>query len=101
MSTIVTAIEFGCKFRIVPNLPQCGNALAGTCERSDVFISKETDSAFVITCKTCKSIAVWPKDRYEGLGRYEAHLKRVAAREAQLKYEGSRPEYSLPTSGGK
>lgn len=66
-----------------------------------MFVSKETDSAFVITCRTCKSVNVWPKDRDENLGRYENHMKHVAAREAQRKYESSRPAYLLPTSGGK
>ena len=82
-------------------LPRCGNNIAGTCERSDVFVSRETDTAFVLTCRTCKSINVWPKDKDENLGRYEAHMKRVAAREAQERYESSRPAYSFPTSGGR
>lgn len=96
MSTIVTPVLFGCRFRIVPNLPTCGNFLAGSCERSDVVLSKETDSAYVLTCRTCASINVFPKDRNEDAGRYQAYLKKVAAREAQVRYEGSRPEYSLP-----
>lgn len=85
----------------MPNLPRCGNALAGTCERSDVFVSKETDTAYVLTCRTCKSINVWPKDRDESLGRYEAQMKQIAARQAQHEYESSRPAYSFPISGGK
>lgn len=80
----------------MPALPTCGNFLAGTCERSDVYLSRETDSAYVLTCRTCKSINVWPRDRDENLGRYEAHMKKVAARQAQHDYESSRPAYSLP-----
>src|SRR5713226_5358356 len=79
----------------LPNLPECGNYLAGTCERSSVYISKETDGAFVITCLTCNSVNVWPKDRDENLGRYENHMKHIAARQAQTRYELSRPAYSF------
>ena len=66
-----------------------------------MFVSKETDSVFVLTCRTCNSINVFPKDRDENLGRYQNHLKHVAAREAQQKYESSRPAYSFRTSGEK
>jgi hypothetical protein len=85
----------------MPNLPTCGNFLAGTCERSDVYVSRETDSAFVMTCRTCSSINVWPKDKDESAGRYQNFLRHKAAREAQHRYESSRPEYSMPSSGGK
>ena len=85
----------------MPELPTCGNFLAGSCERSDVTLSRETDSAYVLTCRTCKSVNVWPKDRDENLGRYENYMKKVAARQAQEQYESSRPAYSFPISGGK
>jgi hypothetical protein len=83
----------------VPQLPTCGNFLAGTCERSDVYLSKETDGQFVISCRTCKSHNVWPKEKDENAGKYDAFLKHKAAREAQVRFESSRPEFSLPTSG--
>jgi hypothetical protein len=95
MTSFVTPVSFGCRFRIVPNLPTCGNFLSGTCERSDVFVSRETNSVFVLTCRTCKSINVFPKDRDESLARYENYMKHVRAREAQQKYESSRPAYSF------
>lgn len=76
-------------------LPTCGNFLAGTCERNDTYISKETDSAFVITCRTCKSHNIWPKEKDEGAGKYESYLKKRAAREAQEQYERSRPAFSI------
>jgi hypothetical protein len=76
-------------------LPTCGNFLAGTCERSDNYISKETDTEFCITCRTCKSINIWPKDNAESAGKYESFMKHQAAREAQHTYESSRPEYSF------
>lgn len=87
--------------RAMPELPTCGNFIAGTCERSDVYLSRETDGHFVITCRTCRSINVWPKDRDENAGRYQAYLKKVAARQAQYQHESSRPAWSLPTSGDK
>lgn len=80
-------------------LPPCGNALAGTCERSDVYISKETDGQFVFTCRTCKSINVWPKEKDEKAGRYQSFLKHQAARTAQERYESLRKSFSLPTIG--
>lgn len=79
----------------MPELPICGNFAARTCERSDVFVSKETDGAFIITCRTCKGISVWPKERDENAGRYQSFLKHQAAREAQRKHESSRPAYSF------
>lgn len=82
-------------------LPTCGNFLAGTCERNTVYVSKETDTAFVITCRTCGGINVWPKKNDEQKGRYEAFLKHQAARTAQERYESLRKSYSLPTIGEK
>src|SRR5215469_16114115 len=67
---------------LVAELPTCANFLSRTCERSDVYVSKETDSAFVIACRTCRSVNVWPKDKDENAGRYQAFLKHQAAREA-------------------
>jgi hypothetical protein len=78
----------------MPELPTCGNFLAGTCERSAVYVSKETDTAFVIACKTCKSVNIWPKEKEEGKGKYDAFMKHQAAREAQRSYESSRPAFS-------
>jgi hypothetical protein len=88
-------------FSAMPELPTCGNFLAGTCERSDVYVSKETDGNFVIACRTCKSINVWPKEKDEGKGKYEAFLKHQAARTAQERYESLRRSYSLPAIGDK
>lgn len=88
---------------MVPNmqLPECGNALAGTCERSSVYLSKETDSAYVITCRTCKSINIWPKVNDEGSGRHAAFLKHQAARTAQERYESLRPAFSYAEQRSK
>ena len=85
----------------MPELPVCGNYTAGTCERSSVYLSKETDHGFVITCRTCKSISVWPKEKEEGAGRYQAWLKHMVARTAQARYESSRPDYSFADHGEK
>ena len=79
----------------MPNLPTCGNFLAGTCEQSDVYLSRETDAAYVLTCRSCKSINVFPKDRDENLGRYTNYMKHLAARQAQTRHEGRRPAYSF------
>ena len=84
----------------MPRIPECANYLEGTCERSDTCVSKETDSAFVIYCRTCKSVNVFPKDKDENKGKYDAFLKFQAARTAQERYESLRPGYSLPTEKG-
>lgn len=75
------------------DLPACGNFVAGTCERNEVVIARETDEGFVIYCKCCQSSAFWPKDKAEERGKYESYLKHRAAREAQVKHEGSRPAF--------
>lgn len=75
------------------DLPPCGNFQAGTCERNETYIARETDDAYVIGCKCCNSFAVWPKDKAESRGKYESYLKHRAAREAQVKHEGSRPAF--------
>jgi hypothetical protein len=62
-------------------------------------VSKETDGAFVIRCRTCKSINVWPKDRDENAGKFQAFLKHKAAREAQVSHESSRPSFSFADRG--
>ena len=76
-------------------LPPCGNFKAGTCERNEVYIARETDDAFIIACRCCQSMAVWPKDKAENLGRYEAWMKHKAAREAQVKFESGRKAYGF------
>lgn len=78
----------------MPNLPTCPNHLEGSCDRSDVYVSKETDSAYVIFCKTCRSANVWPKKNDEDAGRYSSFLKHKAARAAQERHELSRPAFS-------
>jgi hypothetical protein len=59
------------------NAPICPNFVerAG-CEASNTYVERETDEAFVIRCRTCKGINVWPKERAEGKGRYDAALKK-------------------------
>jgi hypothetical protein len=83
----------------VPDIPKCANHLQGSCERSDTYVAGERHNCFVIQCRTCKGINIWPFDKEEKLGKYNAFLKHQAAREAQRKHESSRPAFSLPTSG--
>lgn len=81
----------------MPQIPQCANHLQGSCERSDTYVEAERNNCFVIRCRTCKGVNVWPFDKEENLGRYTAFLKHQAAREAQVRYESSRPAYSFPS----
>jgi len=64
------------------DIPQCPNSIEGQyrCAKSDVYVSKETDDAFVIRCRTCGTINIFPKSRDEKKGRYEARLKLDALR---------------------
>lgn len=80
-------------------LPRCGNNLAGTCERSDVYVSKETDDVFAITCRTCRGVNLWPKDKSEHAARYQAYLKRMYDLETKDIAARSKPAYSF--LGGK
>lgn len=74
-------------------IPPCANHLEGTCERSDTIVSKETDTSFVIYCRTCKSVNVFPKDRDEKSGRYNAFLSRKAKAEQVIRELDRRPIY--------
>lgn len=76
-------------------IPGCMNAKEGSCPKSDTFVSKETDTEFVILCRTCRSVNVWPKSIPEQSGRYQSFLKHKAAREAQERYESMRKEFSF------
>jgi hypothetical protein len=77
------------------NVPGCANAAQGSCPRSNTFVSKETDEVFVITCRNCGGLNVFPKSVNENAGRYQAFLKFKAARQAQHQHESSRPEFSF------
>jgi hypothetical protein len=79
-------------------LPVCGNFLNGSCERSDTHVSQETDEVFVIYCRTCKSVNVFPKDRSEGAARYQNFLKHRHDMEQKRRIEESGRVYSF---GGK
>jgi hypothetical protein len=61
------------------DIPQCANNQEGThlCARSDTFIEREKDDAFVIRCRTCKGLNIWPKSRDENRGRYEAKMRQA------------------------
>ena len=66
------------------NLPPCPNFTEGRCPRSDVIIEREGDSFFTFRCKTCGTINVYPKDKDEDAGRYQAGLKREALRQQAI-----------------
>ncbi len=82
-------------------LPTCGNFLAGSCERSSVYVSKETDNAFVITCKTCSGINVFPKDRDENHAKYQIFLKKQADMEQRRRAIERAPAYNFSPAGRK
>ena len=81
----------------MPQVPRCANNLEGVCPRSDTFVESERLNCFIIKCRTCRGINIFPKENEENAGRYQAFLKAQAARTAQYNYESSRPEFSLPS----
>jgi hypothetical protein len=78
----------------MPEIPSCPNAKEGTCPRSDTFVEGERHNCFVIRCRTCKSINVWPFDNEDNKGRYEAFLRRKMEQEAKVRAAGQRTIYS-------
>lgn len=77
-------------------LPPCANFREGTCERSQTFVAKETDDAYVIGCRTCKSINVFPKDLAEKSAKYSAFLKMKSGEKQAFKVKEHKQEYSIP-----
>lgn len=78
----------------MPDIPKCPNFLEGKCERSDTFVEAERQNCFVIRCRTCKTINVWPFDNEDNKGRYEAFLRRKLEQENAVREHGRRPIYS-------
>jgi hypothetical protein len=76
-------------------IPRCPNNLEGSCERSDTFVEKEGDDFFTIRCRTCNGINVWPKDKDEQRGRYDAFLKRQLAERERLLADERQRAYSI------
>ena len=59
-------------------VPKCANWLQGTCERSDTVVAETRNGqAYVILCRTCKSINVWSRSKVKGQAREQARLKRL------------------------
>lgn len=79
----------------MPDVPICANFVERTCERSDTYVSKETDSVFVITCRTCKAISVWPKTPVENRAKYENFLHQQAQQRERIEAESRQRLYSI------
>ena len=79
----------------MPDIPKCGNFLAGSCERSDTYVEAERHDAFVIRCRTCKGVNIWPHDQSERAARYQAFLKRKADEEQLQRASERKREYSI------
>jgi hypothetical protein len=78
------------------NAPICPNfAERAGCEASNTFVENETDEAFVIRCRTCRGINVWPKKNAEGKGRYEAGLKKELLDRQKEEFFRRKREYSV------
>jgi hypothetical protein len=78
------------------NIPPCANNLEGSCERSDTYVEREGDTFFTIRCRTCKGVSVWPKDRAENAGRYQAFLHHQAMEQQRIKERERQTLYSIP-----
>ena len=81
------------------DIPVCPNHTDGVCPRSDTFVEREKDDAFVIRCRTCKGLNIWPKSRDESKGRYEAKLKLDAVRNQRM--EEIRRKRAFSDLGGR
>lgn len=82
-------------------LPPCPNFLQGSCPQSEVIVARETDSAFILACRTCRGVNVWPKDRDEKAAKYQAFLKQKLDMEQRRKAIESAPVYSVTSAGRK
>lgn len=84
----------------MPDAPPCPNFVerAG-CAMSNTFVARETDDSFVIKCRTCGGLNIFPKSRAEKAGKYEADLKRQLLKQQAEDHFRRQREYSLP--GGK
>lgn len=82
-------------------LPPCPNFLEGSCPQSEVFVGKETDSAFILACRTCGGKNIWPKDRDDNAARYQTFLKKQADMEARRRAIERAPAYNFDNVGRK
>ena len=74
------------------NIPECYNAKEKSCPRSDTFVEREKEIDgkiyFVVRCRTCQAVNIWPADTTDAAGRYEAFLRKKAqASEAERERE--------------
>lgn len=76
------------------NVPICANFTAGACPVSSTHVERETDQAFTIRCRTCNGVNVWPKEKSENAGRYEAFLRSKIDMTNKLELWDQRPRYS-------
>ena len=81
------------------NIPECYNAKAHACARSDTYVlaEREIDGKvyFVIKCRTCSGINVWPSESADGKGRYDAFLRKQAELAERERERENRKIYSF------
>jgi len=80
----------------MPDAPPCPNALERRCAKSDTYVEAEKPDAFVIRCRTCGGRNIWPLDRVEKRGKYEAELKRQLLQRQKEEFFRRQKTYSLP-----
>lgn len=79
------------------DVPVCPNSIEGQvrCARSDTFVEREKDDCFVIRCRTCRTVNIWPKEKDEKRGRYEAGLRKNMMEQQRIEAERRKKEYSF------
>ena len=78
------------------NAPICPNfAERAGCDASNTFVERETDDAFVIRCRTCRGVNIWPKKNADNKGRYEADLKKQLLDREKEEHFRRKREYSV------
>lgn len=84
----------------MPDAPACPNFLERVgCAMSNTFVARETDDSFVIKCRTCGGLNIWPKKNADAKGKYEADLKRQLLERQKEEHFRRTRQYSLP--GGR
>ncbi len=78
------------------DIPVCPNSIEGQfrCAKSDTFVERETDGEFVIRCRTCQTINIWPKEKDESKARYEAGLRKLLLKRQKEDFHSRQREYS-------
>jgi hypothetical protein len=73
------------------DIPVCANHAEGRCERSSTFVESEKQGCYVIRCRTCGAVNIWPSNATDKKGQFDAFLqKKIKEHQEQLARERKR-----------